>query len=122
MPSANPLAVQHPLYQSIVSAPTVGTAIGERIKAAIGALFAWIMANGRTLIDEPAERQQIEAVAVQAFNALFAVELGIAGTAAADAFLAGAIDHVLLALAAAPPAPTPAPAAVVVAPIGAASP
>lgn len=100
------------LGAAIQAAAATAPSIQDQIKAGIGALEAWIIAKGRSFIDEPGERADIEAEAVKAFNGLFSAELGPTLTLIVDGFVTSAIDRLLVYLAATPviPAPSPDPA------------
>lgn len=97
--------------------------IKSQITASLAALWAYILAGGRSLIDEPQERAAIEAEAVRAFNAFFGDKLGPAATMFIDGLITATIDRELTWLAATPVVvpvtPDPSPPAP---PIGSAKP
>lgn len=101
----NPLASQHPLYQAVrAEALSTGSSFG--ITGWLKTIGAWVLAqaNPRQLIDTPEERQQIEKIAIQAFNSFVGPSLPPFALAAVDSVLTNMIDGLLTKLATTLPA------------------
>ena len=105
MSTANVFSKQHPLYQAI-RADALSTGASFGITGWLKAIGAWILAqaNPRQLIDTPEERQQIEKVAIDAFNALVGPNLPAFVLAAIDGLLTKMLDGLLTKLATTLPA------------------
>ncbi len=96
---ANPLASSHPLYQAVRSeALKTGPSFG--VGGWLKTVAAWVLAqaNPRQFIDTPEERQQIEKIAIDAFNALVGPNMPAIVLAGVDGFLTQMLDKVLTKL------------------------